>query len=87
MPEPPNNHLVHPLLIQRRWHGSSRHSTMLRRWLTRWMMRTRRTMMALLVAETAAVKRGAVGNEMKTKWVVMVWAFRTSTSETIRTLI
>ena len=38
------------------------------------------------VAETAAEKRGAVGSEMKTKWLGKGWACRTSTLETIRTL-
>ena len=49
-------------------------------------MRMRRTMMVPRVAETAAEKRGAVGSEMKTKWLVKAWACRTSTLETIRTL-
>ena len=47
-------------------------------------MRMKRTKMAPLVAETAAEKRGAVGSEMK--WLVKVWAFRTSILETTRTL-
>ena len=42
--------------------------------------------MVLLAAETAAEKRGAVGSEMKTKWLGKGWAFQTSTLETIRTL-
>ena len=41
-------------------------------------------MTALLVVETAVEKRAAVGNEMK--WLVKVWAFLTSTLETIRIL-
>ena len=49
-------------------------------------MRMKRTMMAPLDAETAAEKRGAVGSVMITKWLVKVWACRTSTLETIRTL-
>ena len=81
----PSNHLAHPL-IQSRWPDNYKHSTMLRQWLTRWTMRMKRTKMAPLVAETAAEKRGAVGSEMKTKWLVKAWASRTSTLETIRTL-